>query len=176
MRDKEFFLSRFVELEKLAKKVGGSAWQDFGGTTYVDMELLSEWRSQTLTLLRQVMPSSAPHTKQLEAFLEDGNKKVLFDRLHGIFKGAYQDFKVGRDQYKLDGLEWPWLTAAQWSTILRLLKNFFVYVTFYDPVTNGQKTLKMYPGDRSAEPYWIDGNGKPTYYRNCKFNLIDVGE
>lgn len=84
--------------------------------------------------------------------------------------------KVGRDQYKLDGLEWPWLTAAQWSTILKLLKNFFVYVTFYDPVSNGQKTLKMYPGDRSAEPYWIDGNGKPTYYRNCKFNLIDVGE
>ena len=68
--------------------------------------------------------------------------------------------RVGRDQYKLDGLEWPWLTAAQWSTILRLLK----------------KTLKMYPGDRSAEPYWIDENGKPTHYRNCKVNLIDVGE
>ena len=103
MRDKEFFLSRFAELEKLAKKVGGSAWQDFGGTTYVDMELLSEWRSQTLTLLRQVMPSSATHTKQLEAFLEDGNKKVLFDRLHGIFKGAYQDFKAGMfDNLKLE--------------------------------------------------------------------------
>ena len=103
MRDKEFFLSRFAELEKLAKKVGGSAWQDFGGTTYVDMELLSEWRSQTLTLLRQVMPSSAPHTKQLETFLEDGNKKVLFDRLHGIFKGAYQDFKAGMfDDLKLE--------------------------------------------------------------------------
>ena len=103
MRDKEFFLSRFAELEKLAKKVGGSAWQDFGGTTYVDMELLSEWRSQTLTLLRQVMPSSAPHTKQLETFLEGGNKKVLFDRLHGIFKGAYQDFKAGMfDDLKLE--------------------------------------------------------------------------
>lgn len=84
--------------------------------------------------------------------------------------------RVGRDQYKLDGLEWPWLTATQWSTILKLLKNFFVYVTFYDPVSNSQKTLKMYPGDRSAEPYWIDKNGKPTHYRNCKVNLIDVGE
>lgn len=103
MRDKEFFLSRFAELEELAKKVGGSAWQDFGGTTYVDMELLSEWRSQTLTLLRQVMPSSAPYTKQLEKFLEDGNKKVLFDRLYGIFKGAYQDFKAGMfDNLKLE--------------------------------------------------------------------------
>ena len=103
MRDKEFFLSRFAELEKLAKKVGGSAWQDFGGTTYVDMELLSEWRSQTLTLLRQVMPNSALYTKQLDAFLEDGNKKVLFNRLHGIFKGACQDFKAGMfDNLKLE--------------------------------------------------------------------------
>lgn len=23
--------------------------------------------------------------------------------------------RVGRDQYKLDTLEWPWLTAAEWS-------------------------------------------------------------
>ena len=103
MRDKEFFLSRFAELEELAKKVGGSARQAFGGTTYVNMELLSEWRSRSLTLLRQVMPSSAPHTKQLETFLEDGNKKVLFNRLHGIFKGAYQDFKAGMfDNLKLE--------------------------------------------------------------------------
>lgn len=85
--------------------------------------------------------------------------------------------RVGRDQYKLDGLEWPWLTAAEWSTILTLLKNFFVYVTFVDPVSNSKKTLKMYPGDRSAEPYWLNKTtGKPTHYRNCKVNLIDVGE
>ena len=84
--------------------------------------------------------------------------------------------RVGRDQYKLDSLEWPWLTAAQWSTILNCLKGFFVYVTFVDPVSNSKKTLKMYPGDRSAEPYWLDNNGMPTHYRNCKVNLIDVGE
>lgn len=84
--------------------------------------------------------------------------------------------RVGRDQYKLDNLEWPWLTAAQWANILYLLKGFFVYVTFVDPVSNSKKTLKMYPGDRSAEPYWLDNSGKPTHYRNCKVNLIDVGE
>ena len=103
MRDKEFFLSRFAELEELAKKVGGSVWRALGGVVCVDMATLSEWRSQTLTLLRQVMPSSAPYTKQLEKFLEDGNKKVLFDRLYGIFKGAYQDFKAGMfDNLKLE--------------------------------------------------------------------------
>lgn len=84
--------------------------------------------------------------------------------------------RVGRDQYKIDGLEWSWLTAEQWSRILSILSNFFVYVTFPDPVTNEFITIKMYPGDRTAEPYWVDEDGHPTHYRNCKVNLIDVGE
>ena len=84
--------------------------------------------------------------------------------------------KIGRDQYKLNNLEWSWLTAEEWSTILSLLSNFFVQVTFPDPVTNEFITLKMYCGDRTAEPYYVDDTGKPTHYRNCRVNLIDVGE
>lgn len=84
--------------------------------------------------------------------------------------------RIGRDQYKIDGLEWPWLPAAEWEKILSVLQDFFVNVTFFDPVTTERKTIKMYCGDRSAEPYWIDKNGKPTHYRSCKANLIDVGE
>ncbi len=84
--------------------------------------------------------------------------------------------RVGRDQYKLDTLEWPWLEAQEWSNMLRVLSNFFVYVTFLDPVSNAPITIKMYPGDRTAEPYWADDSGNPTHYRNCKVNLIDCGE
>ena len=90
--------------------------------------------------------------------------------------GSVVGQRVGRDQYKIDSLEWSWLTAAQWSQILQLVSSFFFYVTFTDPVTNSSTTLKMYCGDRTAEPYWVDGNGKPTHYRNCKVNLIDCGE
>lgn len=90
--------------------------------------------------------------------------------------GAVVGQRVGRDLYKVDGLEWSWLTAEQWERILKTLSNFFVYVTFNDPVTNGRKTIKMYCGDRIGEPYWVDGDGKPTHYRDCKVNLIDVGE
>lgn len=90
--------------------------------------------------------------------------------------GAVVGQRVGRDQYKIDGLEWPWLTATQWEHILKTLSNFFVYVTFNDPVTNGRKTIKMYCGDRTGEPYWVDGDGKPTHYIDCKVNLIDCGE
>ena len=84
--------------------------------------------------------------------------------------------RIGRDQYKLNNLEWSWLDAATWSRILSILSNFFVYVTFPDPVTNKMVTIRMYPGDRSAEPYYLDDSGMPTHYRNCKFNLIDTGE
>lgn len=85
--------------------------------------------------------------------------------------------RIGRDQYKLDGLEWPWLPAETWSRMLTVLNHFFVYVTFWDPVSRGQKTIKMYPGDRTGEPYWIDlDTGEPLFYLNCKVNLVDCGE
>ena len=83
--------------------------------------------------------------------------------------------KIGRDQYKIDGLEWSYLTVAQWEAILSAIKNFFFNVTFTDPVTNQLRTVKMYCGDRQAEPYWVDSSGSPTHYRNCKVNLIDTG-
>lgn len=90
--------------------------------------------------------------------------------------GAVVGQRVGRDQYKIDSLEWPWLPAETWETMLSILSDFFVYVTFYDMVGGGKKTLKMYPGDRTAEPYWVDDDGRPLFYRNCKVNVIDCGE
>lgn len=91
--------------------------------------------------------------------------------------GAVVGQKIGRDQYKLNSLQWLWLTAEQWATILSLFSGFYVTVEFPDPVTNSWRTLRMYPGDRSGEPYWLDDEtGLPTHYRNCKVNLIDVGE
>ncbi len=90
--------------------------------------------------------------------------------------GAVVAQKIGRDQYKIDGLEWAWLSADEWEYILTLLKNFFVRVTFTDPVSNKRKTIRMYCGDRTAEPYFVDDSGKPTHYTNCKVNLIDTGE
>lgn len=83
--------------------------------------------------------------------------------------------RIGRDQYKLNNLEWPWLTAEEWGNILTLISGFYFNVTFPDPVTGNAITVRMYCGDRSAEPYWVDENGNPTHYRNCKVNLIDTG-
>lgn len=83
--------------------------------------------------------------------------------------------KIGRDQNKLDSLVWPILDAETWSAMLKEFDQFFVIVKFPDMASNQWRTLKMYPGDRSAEPYMVDEDGFPTKYINCKVNLIDCG-
>ena len=53
--------------------------------------------------------------------------------------------RIGRDQYKINNLKWPMLSANQWSFILKKFRRGFgVPVTFPDPVTGEWITLKMY--------------------------------
>lgn len=86
--------------------------------------------------------------------------------------------KVGRDQQKLNSLQWAYLDAATWSAILKEFDNgFFATVSYPDMVNNTWTTRKMYPGDRSAKPFHLDpSTGLPLDYIECKVNLIDVGE
>ncbi len=84
---------------------------------------------------------------------------------------------VGREQQKINGLEWGYLTAAQWSAILKEFSNFYATVSYPDMVENKWTTRKMYPGDRTATPLHLDEEtGLPLDYINCKVNLIDCGE
>ena len=83
--------------------------------------------------------------------------------------------KIGRDNYKIDNLEWPYLDAATWSSMLKEFSNFFVDVRFWDMVNNDWITLKMYPGNRSADVFKINSDGRPTHYINCKVNIVDTG-
>ena len=82
---------------------------------------------------------------------------------------------IGRVQHKIDGLEWPWLDAETWSEMCQELNKFYLDVEFFDMASNNFVKLKMYAGDRSAQPYWIDCKDRVTYYQNCKCNLIDMG-
>ena len=85
--------------------------------------------------------------------------------------------KVGRDQQKLNSLQWGYLSAGEWSALLKEFDNFYVTVSYPDMVTNDWTTRKMYPGDRSATPLHLDPDTKlPIDYINCKVNLVDVGE
>ena len=84
---------------------------------------------------------------------------------------------IGRNQYKIDNLEWKYLTADQWADMLDEFSNFYVNVKFPAMDTGEWKTLKMYPGDRTATPFHVDpSSGLPLDYIDCRVNIIDVGE
>lgn len=84
--------------------------------------------------------------------------------------------RIGRDQHKLNNCVWPALSAKVWSEMLQEFEKFDLEVTYPDPVSGDWITRRMYPGDRSAEPYQLNEDGKPIMYINCSCNLIDRGE
>ena len=84
--------------------------------------------------------------------------------------------KVGRDQYKLNDLEWPRLTAHEWSVICKECEKFILNVRFPSMVNEGKwETLQMYPGNRSAKILEQGSDGLPTKWKECKVNIIDCG-
>ena len=83
--------------------------------------------------------------------------------------------KVGRTQIKLNDLEWKWLTADQVTELVNVFSNFFVVARFYSILHGDWVELKMYPGDRTIEPYYNYDDGKPTRILSFKVNIIDCG-
>lgn len=84
--------------------------------------------------------------------------------------------KVGKTNLKYNNLRWAWLTKDEWATICSVFSNFFVMAKVWNPATNGFETIKMYPGDRTAEVYWLEEDGiTPKNFKDCKVNIIDCG-
>ena len=90
--------------------------------------------------------------------------------------GAMVGQKVGRDLIKLDQLQWVGLDTAERERILQLFDDFFVDVTLEDCRTGQPITIKMYPGDRTVKPLFVD---KETHMISkdevLAVNLIDCG-
>ena len=90
--------------------------------------------------------------------------------------GAVVGQKIGRDLYKLDGLQWVGLYPEQRRMILRSLEPFFVPVTFEDFRTGKPVTITMYPGDRTGKPLFADKiTHMVTQDEMLSFHLIDCG-
>ncbi|MFR4440663.1 MAG: hypothetical protein ACLT46_13080 [Hungatella sp.] len=89
--------------------------------------------------------------------------------------GEFIGQKVGRDQYKFDSLQWKFLNAETWASMLQEFNAFVVTAKIPDMVNNRMLTIRMYPGNRTATPVEFDKNGLPTRYRDCKVNIIDCG-
>ena len=91
--------------------------------------------------------------------------------------GVVRGVKVGRDQSKVN-ITWAKLSCAEWADILTFFNNnFFFELKYLDMQTNDWRVRRCYVGDREAQPLLIDpSTNKPTWYLNCKCNLIDTGE
>lgn len=105
-----------------------------------------------------------------------GNLVVATNVSNG--KNALGEFigqRVGRDQYKFENLQWKFLPAETWAAMLQEFDKFVVTARIPDMVRNRMMTIRMYPGNRTAEPVEFDADGLPTMYRDCKVNIIDCG-
>ena len=84
--------------------------------------------------------------------------------------------KVGKTNLKYNNLRWAWLTKDEWSLICSVFENFFVVAKVWNPLKNDFESIKMYPGDRTAEVYWLEEDGlTPKNFKDCKVNIIDCG-
>lgn len=84
--------------------------------------------------------------------------------------------KVGKTNIKYNNLRWAWLTRDEWHLIISLFSNFFVMAKVWNPAKNDFEIIKMYPGDRTAEVYWLEEDGvTPKDFKDCKVNIIDCG-
>ena len=89
--------------------------------------------------------------------------------------GEFIGQRVGRDQYKFENLQWKFLPAVTWATMLQEFDKFVVTAKVPDMVHNRMMTIRMYPGNRTATPVEFAPSGLPTLYKDCKVNIIDCG-
>ena len=83
MRDKDFFLKQFEQLETRISTIAKTSRTGFDNYThYVDTATYLQWRTQVITLLRQIYPQRS-------------SRRSNFSVTVGIFRAAYEDFKNG---------------------------------------------------------------------------------
>ena len=83
--------------------------------------------------------------------------------------------RVGRTQSKLNNLEWKMLDVWTVHDMIRAFDDFFVIVHYWDLREGDWVDLKMYPGDRTAMPYYRMSDGIPDKIESFKVNIIDCG-
>ena len=105
-------------------------------------------------------------------------KIVTATNANGVTVGQ----KTGNSRRDIHSLEWPHLSAREWSEICKAFyenhndTDSYVTVTYPDMVENQMVTRKMLAGEFSAQPMTIDEKtGLPTEYVSCRISIADVG-
>lgn len=93
----------------------------------------------------------------------------------GVMIGAV----IREDIAKIE-ISWRYLTAAQWSDILKLFTvsqggAFINSVTFFDQTTGSYNTRQMYVSDRTAGMWRRHPNtGEVMGFTDCSLSLVEV--
>lgn len=82
---------------------------------------------------------------------------------------------VRHDVAKIE-MSWKYLTAAQWSNVLKCFASkFYCNVTFYNQTTASYDTRKMYVSDRSGGMWRRDPDtGAVMGWTGCSLSLVEV--
>lgn len=95
--------------------------------------------------------------------------------VQGVMIGA-----VIRDDIAKIEISWRYLTAVQWSDILKLFTvsqvgAFINSVTFFDQTTGSYNTRPMYVSDRTAGMWRRHPNtGEVMGFTDCSLSLVEV--
>lgn len=120
-----------------------------------------------LSLNGYICPPCKPNFKMISSQNVDAGRN-----LEGTVVGQL----VGRVNHKLDSFEWSYLPQKEWYRIKNILHEFYISARFFEASANDFITIRIYPGDISAEPLAYDNEGRVTEWLHCKVNLIDRGE
>lgn len=82
---------------------------------------------------------------------------------------------VRSDVAKIE-VSWRYLTAEQWSSVIRpFTERFYVTVTFFNQATADYTTREMYISDRSASMWRRNpSTGEVMGFVECKLSLVEV--
>lgn len=92
----------------------------------------------------------------------------------GMFVGSV----VGDDKLKIE-CKFPALSPEEMQRLLMIFDrkqggSFVNRFRVFDPRVNDYVYMEMYVGDRSGEPYTLDANGRPRFWKDVQANLIEV--
>ena len=103
-----------------------------------------------------------------------GTTSTIVDSARNV-SGYVVGSVVRHDVAKVE-LSWRYLTAEQWAGILSLFtENFYNSVTFFNQVTAGYTTRKMYVSDRTAGMWRRNPEtGAVMGFTDCALSLVEV--
>ncbi|MDO5398245.1 MAG: hypothetical protein Q4G33_09970 [bacterium] len=118
-----------------------------------------------ITINGTALPEPSSYDAKIVDLVDNGRNA------YGTFVGNVIRSNVASVEAK-----WLYLSAAEWSEILQLIKSDFTpSVTFYDMASGTWVTRTMYPGDRTGamcqfDPYTHNIRG----WQNCRLLLSEV--